>query len=117
MQVDALLQSLASICCCSLSDLFQHHQQAHLIGLGQVLDSLKPVQQLAAYAHVLLPWQTVHAAARAAASGTLGQQQQPEAWWPKIQVGAMGCSYFNMKYDMQSCKGGCLWRRDAATRG
>ena len=91
-QVDTVLLLSARRSNQSFAKLLTQHQQALLPVLAPSSDSLQPVQQLIAFAHLLLPWSSLVSALRSAeAGGKPRQHRQNMSWWPQDQVCPMLC--------------------------
>ena len=69
---------MATACACPLSDVISQHHQALLDGLRPTPDSLHPALDLAAYAHLLIPWHLVYPACRLAATGARAAPEMPQ---------------------------------------
>ncbi|KAA6425568.1 MAG: hypothetical protein FRX49_04465 [Trebouxia sp. A1-2] len=77
-QVDATLLAVAAACNCSLGKLISNHHGRLSDVLKPAVGGLHPAVDLAAYVHLLLPWQVVHSACRQAVSGAHTASKVPE---------------------------------------
>ena len=86
LQVDATLLAVAAACNCSLGKLISNHHGRLSDVLKPAVGGLHPAVDLAAYVHLLLPWQVVHSACRQAVSGAHTASKVPEYLSPIQQV-------------------------------
>ena len=82
-----MLQMLSHKSAYSFTELLAQHQPALLSELAPSHDSVRPEQQLAAFAQLLLPWTVVLSAVTSAATSVKVTKPQEEmSWWPERQV-------------------------------
>ena len=116
-QVDAVLQLLSQKNAYSFEELLARHQPALLTELAPSHDSVRPVQQLAAFAQLLLPWTVVLSAVTSAATNVKVTKPQEEmSWWPKRQVNSPDSVYTGaLNVLLKECESQCIAKLECST--
>ena len=91
LQVDDTLLAVAAACSCSLSQLISNHHSRLLGALKPSVRGLHPAVDMAAYVHLLLPWQVAYSACRQAVTGAHTASKVPEYLSSKQQVCVCVC--------------------------
>lgn len=86
LQVDDTLLAVAAACSCSLSKLISSNHSRLADARKPSVGGLHPAVDLAAYVHLLLPWQVAYSACRQAVTGALTASKVFEYLSPVQQV-------------------------------
>ena len=86
LQVDDTVLAMAAACSCSLSKLISSNHSRLSDALKPSVGGLHPAVDLAAYVHLLLPWQVAYSACRQAVTGAHTASKVSEYLSPVQQV-------------------------------